>query len=84
MRDTKLYLATAVYHKRASAGTLRKPLGLRAVAAKIGVSAATISRIERGGKIDTDTLIKVCVWLGKSPNEVLDWGRYVRRTRKGQ
>lgn len=80
----KNYLMGAVYNKRVFDGTLRKPVSLRIAAAEIGVSAGTLSRIERGGKIDTDTLVKVCVWLGKSPNDVLDWGRYERRSRKGQ
>ncbi|HLL74794.1 MAG TPA: helix-turn-helix transcriptional regulator [Pyrinomonadaceae bacterium] len=36
---------------------------LRAVAAEIGISHGTLSRIERGQKVDSDTMLKLLVWL---------------------
>ena len=38
-------------------------LGVREVAADIGVSHGTLSRIERGEAMDGNTLAKVLVWL---------------------
>lgn len=45
--------------------------GIRAVAAEIGISHATLSRIERGLMPDLETFSKVCRWLGVDPGEVL-------------
>lgn len=40
---------------------------LRAIAPQLGVSASTLSRIERGTvEPDTDTLFQICAWLGVS------------------
>jgi len=36
---------------------------VRDVAPQIGISIATLSRIERGHTMDADTLIKVWIWL---------------------
>ncbi len=41
--------------------------GLRALASEIGVSASTLSRIEQGSLPDIETYIKLCNWLGVSP-----------------
>lgn len=38
-------------------------MGVRAVAAEIGISPTTLSRIERGHVPDMGTLEKVCAWL---------------------
>lgn len=38
-------------------------IGVRECAADIGISAATLSRIERGHAMDADTLLKVWAWL---------------------
>ena len=38
-------------------------LGVRSAAKSIGVSAATISRIERGKQIDAETMLKLVNWL---------------------
>lgn len=38
-------------------------IGVREAAANIGVSAATLSRIERGENMDGIVLAKVLVWL---------------------
>jgi len=46
--------------------------GLRTAAEEIGdVSAATLSRIEQGRIPDLDTFLKVCRWLGKSPQDFM-------------
>jgi len=45
--------------------------GIREVAAEIGISPATLSRIERGHLPDIGTFRKVCAWLGTDPGEVL-------------
>jgi transcriptional regulator with XRE-family HTH domain len=41
----------------------RGSIGLRTLANEIGVSAATLSRIEQGNLPDIDTYIKLCNWL---------------------
>lgn len=38
-------------------------IGVREMAAEIGLSAATVSRIERGHAMDADTLLKMWAWL---------------------
>ena len=45
--------------------------GVREVAKEIGISPATLSRVERGHLPDLETFGKVCRWLGLDPNEVL-------------
>ncbi|MEX2158612.1 MAG: helix-turn-helix transcriptional regulator [Dehalococcoidia bacterium] len=45
--------------------------GLREVAREIGVSAATLSRVERGHLPDLETFGKICAWLGLDPGDVL-------------
>lgn len=40
-----------------------KQIGVREMAREIGISAATASRIERGHKMDADTLLKMWAWL---------------------
>lgn len=45
--------------------------GIRAVAKEIGISHATLSRIERGFLPDLETFRKVCEWLGVDPGTVL-------------
>lgn len=44
---------------------------MRAAAAQIGVSAATLSRVERGHVPDIGTFRKICEWLQVDPNEFL-------------
>ena len=48
--------------------------GIRSVAEEVGVSAATLSRIERGYTADDATLKKVCDWLGVELSEILEGG----------
>lgn len=45
----------------------RGSMGVRAAAAEIGISPATLSRIENGRVPDLETLRKVCAWLGVDP-----------------
>ena len=48
--------------------------GVRHAAKEIGISAATLSRIENGKQPDLDTFAKLCRWLDVSPSEFLDSG----------
>lgn len=45
--------------------------GIRAVAKEIGVSPATLSRVERGFLPDLETFSKICEWVGVDPADVL-------------
>lgn len=45
--------------------------GVRETAKEIGVSAATLSRIENGKQPDLATFPKICGWLKLDPAEVL-------------
>jgi transcriptional regulator with XRE-family HTH domain len=45
--------------------------GVREVAHEIGVSPATLSRVERGNIPDLGTFAKICKWLELDPAEVL-------------
>lgn len=45
--------------------------GIREVALEIGISPATLSRVERGYLPDLDTFSKICKWLAIDPGEVL-------------
>lgn len=49
--------------------TKRGNRGLRVIADEIGgVSASTLSRIEQGNVPDLPTFMRVCAWLGVSPD----------------
>lgn len=57
------HLAARVIAKRGSRG-------LRGTAAEIGgISASTLSRVEAGKLPDLDTFLRLCRWLGASPEE---------------
>ena len=45
--------------------------GIRKVAAEIGISHATLSRVERGFLPDLETFRKICEWLDVDPGKVL-------------
>jgi len=45
--------------------------GIRETAAKIGISSATLSRVERGYLPDLETFQKICHWVEIDPGEVL-------------
>jgi len=49
----------------------RGPVGVRAAAKEIGISPATLSRVERGYVPDLETFRKICGWLGLNAGEVL-------------
>ena len=49
----------------------RSGVGIRAVAKEIGVSPATLSRVERGFLPDLETFSKICEWVGVNPANVL-------------
>jgi transcriptional regulator with XRE-family HTH domain len=45
--------------------------GIRLVAEEIGISAETLSRVERGKMPDLETFGKICKWLRVDPASVL-------------
>jgi len=45
--------------------------GIREAAQEIGISSATLSRVENGKLPDLDTFSKVCRWLKIDPSEIL-------------
>ena len=49
----------------------RAKRGIRDTADEIGVSPATLSRVERGLMPDLETFRKICHWLKVDPGEVL-------------
>ena len=49
--------------------------GVRHAAKEVGISAATLSRIENGKQPDLGTFEKLCRWLEISPSEFLDADR---------
>lgn len=49
----------------------RSSRGVRAAAAEIGISSATLSRVENGHMPDLDTFAKICKWLERDPREFL-------------
>jgi transcriptional regulator with XRE-family HTH domain len=61
----------------------RGELGLRETALEVGVSPATLSRVERGQLPDIDTFSKLCEWLKVDPAEFLGVSRPVRGGKAG-
>ena len=57
----------------------RDERGVREVAKEIGVSPATLSRVERGNLPDLETFGKICRWLGVDPGEVLGFSDVAKR-----
>ncbi len=49
----------------------RGEVGVRAAAKVVGVSPATLSRVERGYLPDLETFTKICKWLNVDPGQVL-------------
>jgi len=49
----------------------RGTLGVRAAAKEIGISPATLSRIENGHVPDLVTFAAICKWLGQEPAKFL-------------
>ena len=52
--------------------------GLRATAAEIGISAATLSRVEQRHLPDLGNFTKICRWLGVDPSTILGLGDFGR------
>ncbi|MDR2239630.1 MAG: helix-turn-helix domain-containing protein [Zoogloeaceae bacterium] len=50
----------------------RADLGVREAARQVGISPATLSRVENGKIPDLDTFGKICRWLGEDPALFLD------------
>ncbi len=48
--------------------------GVRAAAADVDVSSATLSRVENGHMPDLETFAKICRWLDRDPREFLGLG----------
>ncbi len=44
-------------------------IGLREFAKEIGISAPTLSRIERGNIPDIETYFSICFWMKRSTNQ---------------
>src|SRR5450432_1338201 len=59
-------LARLVAKKRAGKG-------IRETARLIGISAATLSRVENGNVTDLDTFRKICSWLEVDPGTILGY-----------
>lgn len=67
--DTGIDLQKLAAHLR----TKRGDRGLRTIADEIGdVSASTLSRIEQGSVPDLPTFVRICAWLGASPDDFLE------------
>lgn len=45
--------------------------GIRVTSEAIGISPATLSRVERGNLPDLDTFRKICEWVGQDPAVIL-------------
>jgi transcriptional regulator with XRE-family HTH domain len=52
-------------------GERRAGKGLRIAAQEIGISPATLSRVENGKVPDLETFGKICRWLGEDPGTYL-------------
>ena len=51
----------------------RGAVGIRQTADEIGISAATLSRVERGNLPDLETFKRICKWVEIDPGEVLGY-----------
>lgn len=49
----------------------RADRGIREAAAEVGVSPATLSRVEGGSQPDLETFSRICKWLGVDASEML-------------
>jgi len=58
----------------------RSARGIREVAAEIGLSAATLSRVENGHVPDLVSFQKICRWLKIDPSTVLGFDAERRET----
>jgi DNA-binding Xre family transcriptional regulator len=58
--------------------------GLRETAAEIGISPATLSRVERGKLPDIETFSRLCSWLKVDPADILEIPRTEAPRRAGR
>ena len=56
---------------------------LREVAHEIGISPATLMRVEEGRVPDLKTFGKICKWLGRDPREFLGFDKAQGKTGNG-
>lgn len=56
--------------------------GLREVAAKTGVSFATLSRMENMATPEMESFLKVCHWLNNPPNDFLTTSKISDKIKK--
>lgn len=47
----------------------QRRIGLREFSKYIGISSATLCRLEKGSIPDIETYLKICKWLVESPNK---------------
>jgi transcriptional regulator with XRE-family HTH domain len=79
MSETNTAARLQVFGRRAKEA--RGDRGIRMVADEIGVSAATLSRVERGLMPDLETFGKICRWLKVDPAEVLGMTDVIHKKR---
>lgn len=48
-------------------GLRRAGMGVREAAREVGISPATLSRVENGGIPDLESFSKICRWVGEDP-----------------
>jgi transcriptional regulator with XRE-family HTH domain len=65
----KLFSATVQQIMFLRMAEQKRRIGLREFAKQIGISSATLSRIENGKTPDLETYFKLCFWMKKSTNE---------------
>jgi DNA-binding Xre family transcriptional regulator len=49
-------------------------MNMDVAAQEIGISKATLSRLEKGNTPDVKTLAKLCKWLNTTPNKYFKYG----------
>lgn len=57
----------------------RGKVGIRATARQIGLSPATLSRVENGRLPDLDNFTRICRWLDVNPADLLGFDPQARR-----
>lgn len=78
MHDLNFLVSYKIEHIHYNAKSLRAAvitkrqieldINMEKAAEQIGISKATLSRIEKGNIPDIETLTKLCLWLNKEPN----------------
>jgi transcriptional regulator with XRE-family HTH domain len=62
----------------------RQGRGIREAAKEVGISPATLSRVENGKVPDLETFGKICAWLGADPSTFLGLSRAETETPRAQ